>query len=145
MSYEVRRIPGEGELDDAFDVRRDVFVDGQNVPEEIEMDGEDESAVHFVIHDGESGEPVATARLRPPEDGVAKPERVAVREAYRGQGLGRKLMSLIESEARSQGCALSALHAQTHVIDFYEDLGYDVVSDEFEEAGIAHVEMEKEL
>lgn len=145
MSYEVRRIPGDGELDDAFDVRREVFVEGQDVPEEIEMDGEDEAAVHFVIYDGESGDAVGTARLRPPEDGVAKPERVAVREAYRGQGLGQKLMSLIEAEARSQGCELSALHAQTHVIDFYDDLGYEVVSEEFEEAGIPHVEMEKEL
>jgi predicted GNAT family N-acyltransferase len=144
-SYDVRRIPGEGELADAFEVRREVFIEGQDVPEAIEMDGEDEDAVHFVIHDSEAETPVGTARLRPPTDGVAKPERVAVREAYRGRGLGRKLMSLIEAEARSQGCERATLHAQTHVVDFYEGLGYEVVSEEFEEAGIPHVEMEKTL
>jgi len=178
-NYEVRRIPGDGQLEDAFEVRRSVFIEGQDVPEEIEMDGKDEDAVHFVIHDSQAERPVGTARLRPPEEiemdgkdedavhfvihdsqaerpvgtarlrppeeGVAKPERVAVLEEYRGYGLGRKLMSLIEAEARSQGCERAALHAQTHVVEFYEDLGYEVVSDEFEEAGIPHVEMATEL
>lgn len=144
-SYEVRRIPGDGVLEDAFEVRRAVFIDEQDVPEEIEMDGKDEDAVHFIIYDGEAEKPVGTARLCPPTDGVAKPERVAVLEQYRGYGIGRKLMSLIEAEARSQGCERAALHAQTHVVDFYDDLGYEVVSEEFEEAGIPHVEMEKEL
>jgi len=144
-SFEVHRIPGDGRLEDAFAVREVVLIDEQDVPEEIEMDGADEDAVHFIIYDSDAEKPVGTARLRPPEDGIAKPERVAVLEAYRGHGLGRKLMSLIEAEARSQGCERAALHAQTHVIDFYEGLGYEVVSEEFEEAGIPHVEMEKEL
>jgi len=144
-AFEVHRIPGDGSLEDAFEVRRSVFVEGQDVPEEIEMDGEDEDAVHFVIRDSEAEQPVGTARLRPPKDGVAKPERVAVLAEYRGNGLGRKLMRLIEAEARTQGDTHSRLHAQTHVVDFYEGLGYEVVSEEFEEAGIPHVEMEKTL
>lgn len=142
-SYDVRRIPGDGDLSDAFDVRRSVFIEGQDVPESIEMDGKDDDAIHFVILDGD--QPVGTARLRMPEPEMAKPERVAVLEAYRDQGVGRRLMDLIESEAREQGCSRAALHAQTHVIDFYEKLGYEVTSEEFEEAGIPHVEMEKAL
>jgi predicted GNAT family N-acyltransferase len=54
-------------------------------------------------------------------------------------------MGLIESEARSQGCHRSVLHAQKQVIEFYRGLGYEVTSGEFEEAGITHVEMEKSL
>jgi predicted GNAT family N-acyltransferase len=142
-SYDVRRIPGDGELPDAFEVRRSVFIEGQDVPESIEMDGNDDDAIHFVILDGD--QPVGTARLRMPESETAKPERVAVLEAYRGQGVGRRLMELIESEARTQGCSRAVLHAQTHVVEFYETLGYEVTSEEFEEAGIPHVEMEKAL
>lgn len=142
-SLDLHRIPGEGELADAFAVRRTVFIEGQDVSEEIEMDGRDDEAIHFVILDGE--QPVGTARLRMPEPDTAKPERVAVLSAYRDRGIGRRLMESIETEAREQGCSRAVLHAQTAVVGFYERLGYEVTSEEFEEAGIAHVEMEKDL
>lgn len=142
-SIELRRIPGEGELSDAFAVRRTVFIEGQDVSEEIEMDGRDDEAIHFVLLDGER--PVGTARLRMPEPDTAKPERVAVLSAYRDRGLGRLLMESVESEAREQGCTRAVLHAQTAVVGFYERLGYEVTSEEFEEAGIPHVEMQKNL
>lgn len=145
MSYSVRRIPGSGTLEDAFAVRRDVFIDGQDVAEEIEMDGRDEDAIHFVIIDTEVDTAVGTARLRTPNGEYAKPERVAVRKAYRSEGLGRRLMGLVESEARSQGCQRTVLHAQKRVLEFYLGLGYEVTSEAFEEAGIVHVEMEKQL
>ena len=143
--YRSERVPGDGELSDAFAVRRDVFIDEQGVSEAEEMDGKDEDAVHLVLHDTDTGEPVGTARLRTPEPEVAKVERVAVREAYRREGLGVELMELIEDEAREQGCTHAVLHAQSRVIQFYEDLGYEITSEEFEEAGIPHVEMEKPL
>lgn len=145
MSYHVSRIPGSGTLEDAFAVRRAVFIDEQDVDEEIEMDGKDGDAIHFVIVDAETDTAAGTARLRTPDGEYAKPERVAVREAYRGEGFGARLMGLIESEARTQGCERSVLHAQKQVVDFYRGLGYEVTSDEFEEAGIVHVEMEKQL
>jgi predicted GNAT family N-acyltransferase len=180
MSYELRRIPGEGTLADAHAVRRTVFIEEQGVSEAEEMDGRDEDTTHFVAYapagasnrqsDGESDSdqsdetddrdksdrgresdsepakrPVGTARLRIPEQGVAKPERVAVLESRRGEGIGRQLMAAIEREAREQGCTRARLHAQTAVEAFYRDLGYETTSDVFEEANIPHVEMEKEL
>ncbi|MEF8899767.1 MAG: GNAT family N-acetyltransferase [Halovenus sp.] len=143
-AYEWRRYPGDASLADAFTVRRAVFIEEQGVDEAEEMDGRDETAVHYVVYDG-VGQPVGTARLRPPEGDVAKPERVAVRRASRSQGLGHGLMDRIEAEARDQDCTLSRLHAQTSVVPFYEKRGYEVTSEEFVEADIPHVEMEKEL
>jgi predicted GNAT family N-acyltransferase len=145
MSYHVKRIPGSGTLEEAFAVRRAVFIEEQDVDEDIEMDGRDEDSIHFVIIDAETDTAAGTARLRIPDGQYAKPERVAVREAYRDEGLGRRLMGLVESEARTQGCQRAVLHAQKRVVAFYRDLGYEVTSDEFEEAGIVHVEMEKRL
>ena len=145
MTYQVTRIPGDGTLEDAFEIRREVFVDEQDVDEDIEYDGRDDESIHFVITDTETDTPAGTARLRTTGDGTGKPERVAVRKSYRGEGLGRRLMELIESEARNQDCHRTLLHAQVQVIEFYRKIGYAVTSDEFEEAGITHVEMEKEL
>jgi len=143
-TYEWRRYPGDASLADAFAVRRAVFIEEQDVDEAEEMDGRDEAAVHYVVYDG-ADQPAGTARLRPPDGDVAKPERVAVLGPYRGEGLGHGLMDRIEAEAREQGCRLSRLHAQTSVVPFYEERGYAVTSEEFVEADIPHVEMEKEL
>lgn len=150
-SYEVSFIPaasvadtGQAILDDAHAVRRDVFIDEQGVSEAEEMDGRDVDSDHWVLYDAE-GMPVGTARLRMPKSGIAKAERVAVSRAHRGEGLGRWLMDLLEKRAKELGCSHVRLHGQTAVQDFYEGLGYDVVSDEFIEADIPHVKMEKSL
>jgi predicted GNAT family N-acyltransferase len=140
---DIRRIPGGASLADAHAVRREVFIEGQDVAEAEEMDGLDSEALHLVAYDGE--EPVGTARLREPDSGVAKVERVAVRDAYRGQGIGRELMYELEDLARAEGMDEAHLHAQTRVEEFYRDLGYETVSGVFDEAGIPHVEMVKVL
>jgi len=157
MNVELRQIPGEATLADAHAVRRTVFIDEQGVSEAEEMDGRDGDAVHVVAYalaqqkedttpDGApTGRPVGTARLRVPEPGIAKPERVAVLKSCRGAGVGRRLMQAIEDNARVQGCARAHLHAQTTVESFYRDLGYETTSDVFLEANIPHVEMEKKL
>jgi predicted GNAT family N-acyltransferase len=139
----VRVAEGESERADAMAVRIAVFVDGQGVPEEKERDGKDDEAVHFVAYD--DGTAIGAARLRPIGEGQAKVERVAVREPRRGEGWGRRLMAAVEDAARERDLADLVLHAQTHVEGFYADLGYETTSDEFEEAGIPHVEMRKRL
>lgn len=127
----------------AHAVRRRVFIDEQDVAEELEMDGKDETATQVVLT--EAGAPVATARLRFTEPSTAKVERVAVLPDYRGEGLGDRVMGVAESVATERGAVTAVLHAQRRVEGFYERLGYESVSDTFEEAGIPHVEMRKRL
>jgi len=142
---------------DAFSVRRSVFVDEQGVDEAIEYDEHDEpgaDAVHFVAYD--DGDPIGAARFRPVDgldhgtddaesDRTVKVERVAVAADHRGSGWGRRLMRAVEARAREAGFERAALHAQTHVREFYERLGYEGHGAEFEEAGIPHVAMDKEF
>ncbi|PSP62771.1 GNAT family N-acetyltransferase [Halobacteriales archaeon QH_8_67_36] len=124
-------------------VRRAVFIDEQGVDEADEMDGKDDVATHIVVTD--DGEPVATARFRFVEATTARIERVAVLEPYRGEGLGASVMETAESIVRERGATSAVLHSQLRVAEFYEELGYEVVGDRFEEAGIPHVEMRKRL
>lgn len=142
--YEIRRLDWPAARDDAYAVRHEVFVEEQGVPEAIELDGEDPQAAHLVAYDS-GGSPVGTARVRVLEDGTAKAERLAVRAAHREQGVGRRLMARLEDIAREHGCSRVRLHGQTRVEEFYASVGYEPVSDEFEEAGIPHVEMVKTL
>ncbi|ELY89515.1 N-acetyltransferase GCN5 [Natrialba hulunbeirensis JCM 10989] len=153
----VRVATAQSELEDAFDVRYDVFVDEQDVDEELEYDEHDEpdaAAVHFVAYadsddeaedDSSTATPIGAARLRTVDQATGKVERVAVLESHRGTGVGRALMEALETEAREQSLETLKLHAQTHAAGFYEGLGYETYGDEFEEAGIPHVAMERSL
>ncbi len=139
----IRQISGDGDLTDAFAVRHDVFIEEQGVDTGEEFDGKDESATHFVSY--LENEPVGTLRVRFPDAAVAKVERVAVVKRYRRQGFGQQLMEAAEAHASEQPCQQVLLHAQTAVEAFYERLGYETVSDVFDEAGIPHVKMRKQL
>ena len=124
-------------------VRRTVFIEEQGVSEAEEMDGKDTEAIHVVVTHGD--DPVGTARVRFPDERTAKVERVAVLPAYRREGVGRQVMRVAESRAAEQGGTRATLHSQIRVQGFYESLGYAPVGDRFEEAGIPHIEMVKEL
>ncbi|MEF8786986.1 MAG: GNAT family N-acetyltransferase [Haloarculaceae archaeon] len=143
--YELRQVGGDATLTDAHAVRRAVFIAEQGVSEDVEMDDKDEDATHFVAVVATHGSPVGTTRLRAVDEDTVKIERVAVLPDHRGEGLGLRLMERAEAEARTQGYTRVRLHAQSSVEGFYERLGYRTSSEEFEEAGIPHVEMTKDL
>ena len=140
---EVRRVDTDDELEAALSVRRQVFVEEQGVPEHRELDGRDDTAIHFLALDGDRV--VGAARLREYDASRAKVERVAVLPSERGRGLGRDLMDAVEAHAAEEGYVEMLLHAQVPVVEFYEALDYDVTSDPFEDAGITHREMRKSL
>ncbi|MBA2174459.1 GNAT family N-acetyltransferase [Halobacillus locisalis] len=128
--------------DDAFSVRRVVFIHEQKVPESLEMDEHDESAHHFVGYD--ENIPVAAGRLRVVED-YGKLERICVIREHRGRHFGQAIISRLEEYTKELGFHKTKLNAQTHAEDFYKSLGYETISDTFIDAGIPHVTMVKHL
>ena len=129
------RIARPDELDACLEVRREVFIEGQHVPEDLEVDGLDPDCIHFIaLVDGRA---VGAARLRI-ANGKAKAERVAVRAEVRGHGLGHRLMDCLEAEARRLGHDEVILSAQVSVISFYEHRGYAAEGPVFVDAGIDH-------
>ena len=137
---EIRIVRTPEDLQKAFCVRSIVFIEGQNCPYTIEVDGLDLSAIHFLgtVDD----EPVATARIRLFKDYV-KIERLAVREAYRGKGMGKELFAFILNHIEETGYRKMVLHAQAYLLKFYEDFGFEKQGELFLEANIEHYHMEK--
>lgn len=127
-----------GLLQEAFAIRRAVFCGEQRVPEELELDEYDADAWHFLVFS--DGVPVATARLVN-KQGAAKIGRVAVRAAYRGRGLGVKVMEIAMHAARELRLDPIILDAQVTVIPFYERLGFTAHGGVFDDAGIPHRHM----
>ena len=138
MTVQVRRVASQRELTKAFAIRLRVFVREQRVPAEIELDRDDQRAIHFLATSG--GRAVGTARIVM-HGHNAKIGRMAVLKSYRGRGAGAKLLKRAIATARRQHAATIYLHAQVAVIGFYEALGFCCTGSVFNEAGIAHRKM----
>lgn len=136
-------ISPHGNYQEALDVRYQVFVEGQNVPEDLERDGEDENCTHFLIRLGD--EPVGAGRLRSIDESIVKIERMAVLPEYRDTGYGRQMLDRMLEFARDKNFQKAILHAQLPAVRFYEYARFEKVGDIFYEAGIPHISMEKGL
>ncbi|APE44994.1 drug:proton antiporter [Sulfitobacter alexandrii] len=129
------------DIETCLDLRRAVFIDEQGVTEAEEIDGLDKDCLHLLARDGDV--PVGTARVLFAGD-VAKIGRVCVLKSHRGTGLGAALIraALAEAEGRASRARLGA---QTHAIGFYRALGFIPVGPVYDDAGIPHRDMVREL
>lgn len=139
----VKVVSTEEELQLAYEVRKKVFVDEQGVPEHLELDDFDATAIHFIVQTNR--ETIGAARLRELDSGVGKIERVSIVKEQRGKNLGILIMQHIEQYAREHGWKKLKLNAQVYALPFYEKLGYVITSPEFLDAYIPHRAMEKEI
>jgi predicted GNAT family N-acyltransferase len=139
---EIRLVAGNGERDAALALRHRVFCEEQGVALDLEADGRDGEALHVVAVS--EGAVVGTCRLVL-AGRTAKLGRMAVEPEARGRGIGAALLAGAEREARVAGASRIALHAQAHARELYARGGFAERGEPFEEAGIAHVLMEKRL
>ncbi|MFL5822442.1 MAG: GNAT family N-acetyltransferase [Solirubrobacteraceae bacterium] len=142
VDYEVRRALGEHELQAALALRHEVFCVEQGVPEREEVDGRDPEGIHLVaVADGQL---LGTCRLVVVARTVQF-SRLAVRSASRRRGIATALLEAAEAESRAAGAGRIVLHAQTYARPLYDRVGYRPRGSVFQEAGIEHVAMEKDL
>jgi predicted GNAT family N-acyltransferase len=124
-------------------IRTQVFQEEQGVPAKLEFDGLDAGATHLLAQI--NGEAVGTARIREIDGNTVKIERLAVLPNYRKQGIGKQLMVSALSAITQRGKFLVIVHAQEYIIQLYQQLGFEVVGEKFNEAGIPHVKMIEQL
>ena len=141
LSYKL--VTSGRELREAFEVRKNVFVDEQGILEELELDGRDSQALHMVVKDGEKI--IGTARVLFLPEGQAKIERMAILKPFRCKGIGRGIISFLNEELRNKRIEQVVLHAQCPVAAFYRLCGFVESGPPFWEAGIIHVKMQKQL
>lgn len=125
-------------------IRKQVFVDEQGIPAELEWDAADAVCLHAVAYN-RFGLPLATGRLLEHEPGVSKIGRMAVVATLRGSRVGRAVLDALMQAARERGDRQVLLHAQTSAAPFYRRAGFEVQGAEFKEAGIPHLAMVKAL
>ncbi len=136
MSITIEPITNAEMLQNAFQIRRDVFVVEQNVDEAEEYDQE-EVSTHFLALYNEI--PVGTARYRKTVNGI-KLERFAILKPYRSMGVGSAILQFILNELKEYNGQIY-LHAQLTAMGLYSKFGFESAGEQFEEAGIQHYQM----
>jgi predicted GNAT family N-acyltransferase len=125
--------------EEAFTIRKHVFINEQGVPEEMELDERDPLAQHALAY--LNSECIGTARLVNLPGNLGRIGRMAVLPMHRKQGVGGKLLCALLELSKSQGITKLELHAQLSAIAFYEQYGFIAQGDIYDEAGIAHRDM----
>jgi len=134
---------GDVELQEAFKVRRQVFVSEQGISEDLVFDGHDSEALHVVVKDGERV--IGSARVRLLADNQAKLERMAVLKHYRRKGIGREMLLFLDTVWKDKQVQQVIIHAQLEVVPFYKLCSFDELGSPFQEAGIKHIKMRKQI
>ena len=128
---------------DSVNIRKRVFVDEQNVPAEIEIDNDEDKCTYFVLYSNQQA--AATARFQVTSDNGIHVQRVAVLKPFRHHHLGSELLKYIFDYAREHNFDYAVLGAQDHAQAFYTQLGFEVIGEQYKEAGILHHDMKLSL
>ena len=128
--------------DNIMQLRRNVFINEQNISEDEEF--KNDEGEHFHLSLNIDSRLVGYARMKISQK-RAEVSRVVVPIDLRCKGYGRDLMVWCEKEALSKGCILIQLNSQKNAINFYKKVGYKTVGRFFKESGIKHKKMVKHL
>ena len=125
---------------DLIKLRGIVFVEEQNVPVTLEIDGMDPDCRH--VKAVMNNQTIGTARLLP--NGYIG--RMCVLKEYRSQGVGKKMLECLIQQAfydqtTSAPIDEVTLNSQSSAIAFYQANGFLICSEEFIEANIVHQKM----
>lgn len=131
------------EIEAIKQIRIAVFQTEQGVASDLDFDGKDEICTLIIAK--LKNEYVGTVRVRYLDKHTAKIERLAVLNTARGYGLGKLLMTKALEIATANGSKEAVIHAQEYIKSLHEQLGFQQEGNVFEEAGIKHIKMRKQL
>lgn len=130
----------KAELYELLSLRNDVFIVEQECPYQ-DIDFKDQKAVHVL---GKiNNDIVAYARLFMPGDYLEEASigRVIVKKNFRHFKYGQRLMNNAIDTLKDLGIKTIDISAQVYLLKFYQDLGFESISEHYLEDDIPHVMM----
>jgi predicted GNAT family N-acyltransferase len=128
-------------------LRHEVLDPRRQIPSDLVLSAHDYDPeyIHMVAYD--DGKIVSTVRLNPVNAGrqVYLVRKMATAEAYRGKGLGSRVLQMAEAVAIDRGAEAFILDARKEAIPFYEKNGYITTGEKVTHTdGIANFTMTKQ-
>lgn len=128
-------------------VRTSVFVHGQNVPAQREIDDFENDAHHYLAVFDDQAAGAVRWRRSEKNPAIAKIERLATLSDFRGKGVGKALMAFIIADIKKEkDITTILLGSQDHAIPFYEAMGFKICGEGYFDGGtIPHHDMEMNI
>ncbi|WP_051083846.1 GNAT family N-acetyltransferase [Dasania marina] len=137
----IKQVSWQQHGDELQQLRHEVFVLEQNVPPHLEWDDQDDEAYHWLAYNSQQ-QAIGCARLL--RNGAIG--RMAIAKQARGKNYGLQLLqAAVEFAQRQLRVDDVHLSAQTHAIRFYQKAGFVAEGDIYDDAGIPHITMRKQL
>lgn len=142
--WEIKRFD-ELSLKQLYEINRSrckVFIQEQKITGEEELDGLDDKCIHVFLEKNESV--VAYCRIVPKGINYENISigRVLVLQEFRRKGIAQEMLNVsieyIKSNFQDNKIVLSS---QLYAKSLYENVGFVVTCDIYEEAGIPHIKM----
>ena len=132
------------ELYELLSLRQSIFVVEQK-SWYLDADGLDNCSLHLLIKLNDVL--LGYLRLLPPKIKYDTPSigRIAILENYRGNKIGSRLVKEgIQKSLETFSTHSLTISAQEYLIKFYEDHGFKVFGEVYDEDGIPHIQMVKD-
>jgi GNAT superfamily N-acetyltransferase len=134
------------EFEKYYNLRYEVLRKPWGQPLGSERDEKEETSIHRMIVDENSGDALAVGRLQLNSAHEAQIRYMAVAVEFQGKGLGSQIISALEDVARGKCVQRIILSARENALQFYKNNGYEIMKKTHLLFGeIQHWLMEKEL
>ena len=129
-----------------YNLRYEILRQPWGQPRGSERDEGEETSIHRMIIDKNSGDALAVGRLQFNSIHEAQIRYMAVADDLQGKGLGSQIISALEDVARGRGIQRIILSSRENALQFYKNNGYEIVKKTHLLFGeIQHWLMQKEL
>jgi N-acetylglutamate synthase-like GNAT family acetyltransferase len=135
---------GTPEYDEAVRLRYEVLREPLGLDFTAEQLAEEYEDHHLGIYLPQGGL-AGCLSFKPVDEHELKMRQVAVAPTLQGKGIGAQLVLAAEQYAKQLGTTRIFMHARLTAVAFYEKLNYTKVGAQFEEVGISHFKLEKEI
>ncbi len=135
---------GTPAFDEALALRNDILRKPLNMVFEAEDIQTEWDSYHLVCYNEQSAL-LGCLTLKPLGEGILKMRQVAVKEDLQKGGIGTALVNESEHFCTECGFKQIVLHARKDAVPFYRKLGYKTKGKQFEEVGLPHSKMYKNL
>ena len=137
MSFSVSRVQWEQAAPLLKNVREKVFICEWRIPKKVEFDNKDRHAIHILVCDDLTQEPVATGRIL----STGEISRIAVLMSYRSQDVVQKVMQGLLAIAKDLKLDEVFMYSPLESVEYFRKFHFVTAGAVFMEAGMPRQRM----
>ena len=133
--------PTSDEMKEYYHLRWKILREPLGLEQETEKDDLEDKSIHRVVKI--ENQIIGVGRLHFIDDSKAQIRYMAVEDNFRKSGVGKLIVDEFIKISENRNTKKIMLYARESVIDFYKNLGFDIIQEAHKLQNIQHFLMEK--